>query len=219
MALFAAHFVEASAKGATISSIADFIAPASSTGSAGPVSSVSPNNDNTASTSANSIPYSITLGIVGSVETQFALENSGGTTEYSITQTIVNNTAVPWIGFVFELGFGTGGNFQVSGSSDELDFDWPTQDPAFTSTVFATLVPGAETLTWSGGPVPVSGTVVFTLAVDVPDNLQAVNPGGTNHFVLRETPIAAATAVPEPATATAIGICLTVLAIVARRRV
>jgi len=68
---------------------------------------------------------------------EFVVANSGGTTEYLVTQSLVNNSGQTWTDFHFELGFGVGTDFIRSGDTDGLDFDTPDQDPAPTSSVFA----------------------------------------------------------------------------------
>jgi hypothetical protein len=56
----------------------------------------------------------------GMLETRFALTDSGGTTEYRLTQSFFNNTETAWAGFGFELGFGTRANFDLSQLGDTL---------------------------------------------------------------------------------------------------
>jgi hypothetical protein len=128
------------------------------------------------------------------------LENSGGTTEYRVTQTLINNTGAAWTDYTFELGFGTGANFVRSSLSDFLDFDFPNADPAPTSSGFATLNHQADVLAWTNGNVKAISAVLFSFAIDVPDGLQNFNPNGVNKFTLRQVaapPTAAP--VPEPA--------------------
>src|SRR5262245_2703377 len=98
----------ASAGAATISSINRVILPGASTGTVGPLSTSAPNNDDVNGPSPNVIPYSIFLNSPGPIETEFILAQSGGTTEYRFTQTLINNTPAVWEGFRLELGFGTG---------------------------------------------------------------------------------------------------------------
>src|SRR5687768_8582524 len=127
-ALFAVC-IQSYAEAATIASVATFSTPGFSTGSVGPVGSTpSPNNDNEMIPSPNVIPYSVFFNTLGTLETEFVVENSGASTEYRFTQTFINNTGVLWTGFLFELGFGTGATFTRSTISDELDFDTPDRD-------------------------------------------------------------------------------------------
>lgn len=129
---------------------------------------------------------------------EFVVANSGGTTEYLVTQSLVNNSGQTWTDFHFELGFGVGTDFIRSGDTDGLDFDTPDQDPAPTSSVFAVLDHQPDTLDWSGGSVPSIGIVAFALSVDVPDNLSTFHPDALNRFTLRQFPTTAS--VPEPGT-------------------
>ncbi len=181
---------------ATITSVSMFSLPGGSTGFLGPVGlTPDPNNDNTAS-SLNAIPSSIFFNAFGPAEMEFILTSSGGTTEYSFTHALVNNSGQTWTDYHFELGFGTGAGFVRSSLIDLLDFDTPDMDPSPTSTVFTALDHQADTIAWSGGSVPSIGTVFFTLAFDVPDGLEAFHPEGLNRFTLRSFPTTAA--VPEP---------------------
>jgi hypothetical protein len=176
--------------------------PGPSTGSLGPLGlTPSLNNDNAGAINPNSIPYSIVYNALGTADYEFQVEASGGTTEYLFSTPgllpVVNNTGVPWTGYQFELGFGTGANFVKSNSGDALDFDLPSADPLPTSTVFPILDHQTDSIFWSGGSVASIGSVRFLLAVDVPDGLELLNPSGLNRFTLRQTPIVAAS-VPEP---------------------
>lgn len=203
----------ANLRAATITSIPAFLTPGFSTGSVGPVGATpAPNNDNAAAASPNVIPYSIFFNTFGTLETEFAVADSGGTTEYRFTQTFVNNTGVPWQGFLFELGFGTGTNFVAAAASGSLDFDTPTLDPGPASPAFPAVNHQPHSLTWSGGLVPSIGGAPFSFAIDVPDGLQTAHPAGQNRFTLRQTPIAAAP-VPEPATAALMVTALVCLAV------
>ena len=186
-----------------ISGIGTSAFPGSSTGSIGPVgggANVAPNNDNATVASPNVVPYSIFFNSPGSLDVEFIVDASGGTTEYRFTQSLVNNSGIPWNGFLFELGFGLGSQFVAASPSGGLDFDTPERDPAPSSPALPLLVHSENTLTWTGAIVPSIGTAQFAFALDVPDNLQNANPSGTNRFTLRQTPIVAA-AVPEPSTA------------------
>jgi hypothetical protein len=80
-----------------------------------------PNNDNHQGASPNGIPNSFFFNTPGMLETEFALTNSGATTEYRLTQSFFNNTDTTWAGFRFELGFGTGTNFFCRNSSIRSD--------------------------------------------------------------------------------------------------
>jgi hypothetical protein len=201
------------ADAATITSLASSELPGGSTGTIGPVGSTpSPNNDNAAAASANVIPFSLFFNDLGTAEFEFIVANSGGTTEYRFTQTLVNNTGVAWSGFRFELGFGTGAGFVPSGAI-ALDLDAPDQDPAPTSSVFTVLAHQVDVLDWSGGSVPSVGSVAFTFAIDVPDGLAISHPLGLDRFTLRQAP----TPVPEPGSLALLGFGLVGLASSSRR--
>ena len=187
----------APARAATITSVSAFALPGFSTGTLGPVGNTpAPNNDNAATASPNTIPYTIFYNAqgVGLTDVEYVMADSGGTTEYLITQTLINNTGQTWTDFHFELGFGVGAAFVRSVALDLLDFDTPEGDPAPASSVFALLDHQADTLDWAGGMVPSIGVVAFSFSLDVPDNLQSFHPDGLSRFTLRQIQ----TVVPEP---------------------
>lgn len=209
------------ARAGTITMATVISLPGPSTGSIGPFGAPpNPNNDNAGATNPNSIVYSIVFNALGTAEYEFQIAASGGTTEYLFTTSgllpVVNSTGVPWAGYRFELGFGTGASFVRSGSSDLLDFDLPGADPLPTSTAFPTLDHQTDMIGWSGGSVPSIGSVRFLLAIDVPDGLEAFNPSGLNRFTLRQTPIVAP--VPEPTTLVLLATGLGGVVLARRRR-
>lgn len=199
--------IQGPASAGVITAITAFSLPGFSTGSLTVGAAAAPNNDNAAAASPNGIAYSsifLNAGGLGNADIEFAVENSGGTTEYRFFAPpfaipVINNTGQSWTDFHFRLGFGTGAGFIASASSDLLDFDTPDADPTPVSSVFTSLSHQSDALDWSGATVPSVGPVRFAFAIDVPDNLQLVNPSGLNRFTLRFAPGVAAT-VPEPST-------------------
>ncbi len=190
----------ATVQAATITTVGAASFPPPSTGTIGPVGATpSPNNDNATGASANVVPYSIFFNSLGTLDVEFVATNSGGTTEYRFTQSLVNNTGQTWTDFHLELGFGVGAEFVRSSLSDLLDFDTPDIDPVATSSSFASLIHQPDTLDWSDGSVTAVTSTAFTFAIDLPDGLDAFNPSGLNRFTLRQRPTVAAV-VLEPTT-------------------
>jgi len=195
-----------------------FILPGFSTGSLTVPLPVSPNNDNTAAPSPNTIAtggFGIFLNAGGFdiLDYEFNIADSGGTTEYFFTTNVVNNSGVAWDDFHFQLGFGTGAAFVPVSAGFGLDFDTPDADPAPTSTVFSVLNHQENLVEWSGATVNYLGgsagapfSVAFSLSIDVPDGVAALHPQGVNRFTLRSFPTAQQ--VPEPATAALFGVGL-----------
>lgn len=209
LVLVAVWGLQSSAQAGVITSVTSQSLPGSSTGTIGPVGATpAPNNDNATGASPNVIPSSVFYNSPGMVETEFAVSDGGGATEYRFTQNLVNNSGQAWTGFVFELGYGTGASFVRSTGADALDFDTPDKDPAPTSP-FTTRDHQGDLLQWSGGTVPSVGAAAFSLAVDVPD----LGPGG--RFTLRQIPVVA---IPEPATTALFGLGLGLLGVIARKR-
>ncbi|ACK69110.1 hypothetical protein PCC7424_0651 [Gloeothece citriformis PCC 7424] len=177
-----------------------------------PVETPNPNNDNTIEQSQNVIPNfpglsctPITYQNVAPVDTSLFVEPSGGTTEYFVSTTVVNETNTNWNGFRFQIGFGNGNNF----APPELillpagviipSFDEDTEP---TSSQFTQLIQdGSFSLVWSGGNVAPGESVDFSFSLDVPDDLAGLN--FYESFTIRATPV------PEPFTllgvATSIG--------------
>jgi hypothetical protein len=188
---------------ATISSVSTFSLPGFSTGSVGPVGSTpAVNNDDDPGASPNVIPFSVFFNSPGAMETEFVLENSGGTTEYRFTQTFVNTRSAAWTGFRFELGSGTGAGFVRGG---DVSFDVLNGQSTATSPVFTLVAHSAGVLEWTVGAAPL--VAPFAFAIDVPDGMERVT--------LRQTPLLAAP-VPEPAT---FGLAvISFLAVVLRRK-
>ncbi len=194
---------------ATVNGFGSVSLPGFSTGTLGPVGATpAPNNDDDPGLSPNVIPYSVFLNSPGSVEVEFLLADSGGTTEYRFTQGFVNTRSAPWTGFRFELGFGTGADFVKATSGSGLRFDELAGVSTATSPVFTLVGQQPAQLDWSVPAPPFAAPFVF--AVDVPDGLE--------RFTLRQTPLVAGE-VPEPAgTAVAGTVALAVGYTLRRRR-
>jgi hypothetical protein len=153
------------------------------TGAAVPLTSAS-NNDNVVVGNTDLLLFSETFTAIAPIDAVFAVTPTAGTSEYFASNVTVNNTTgVSWVDFHFSLIPAVVG--------DGLDFDTPTMDPTPTSSAFATLAHGQDTLDWSGGVVPSGGVVVFSFSIDVPDV-------AGNTFTLRAVPSIAQPVVPEP---------------------
>jgi hypothetical protein len=198
LAIFASTAVDAAAS--VITGFGDSFFPGVSFATIGPIGiTPAPGNDNAAVPNPNVVPYSIFFNDFGGpIDLEFKLEASGSTTEYRVTQTIVNVSPFTWTGFRFELGFGLGRSFVRSGALDFLDFDTPDGDPAPVANAFPTLAWADDELTWSGGLVGFVGVLALSFAIDLPDGLEGFNPSGLNRFTIRQVPVIPA-AVPEPA--------------------
>jgi hypothetical protein len=184
----------------------------------------SPNNDNAVTASPNFVAAGKTFAGLGFVDMQFAVDSSGGTTEYFVNEGVIlggvqNQTGVAWTGYNVELGFGVGDEFVPSSPADLLDFDLPGADPTPTNTVFTTLNHQGDRLTWTGGVLPHGGLMLATFSIDVPDVSGGIPPSeiiSTGYrFTVRQyaTPAAA----PEPVTGMLLGLGLAAWA--ASRRV
>lgn len=128
------------------------------------------------------------------IDIVFTVMDSGGVTEYAIIEGVQNNTGLDWSSYHVQLGFGTGADFVISPSGDELDFDAPFYNstisfdpsPGFS---FPTLTTSEDVLDADGGPGQPDGfyNEPFVFHIDVPD--------GITSFTLRQFPVAV---VPEP---------------------
>src|SRR3954451_5498070 len=178
----AALIVPASA--ATIKSVSTFSLPGFSTGSAGPFGNTpAPNNDDADGANPKELPTWVFLNSPGNLETEFVLENSGGTTEYRFTQSFLNTRSAPWTGFRFELGYGLGNQFVSSGPAELLRFDQANGHSTASSPTFTLKLDSLNRLEWSIPNVPFGAA--FTFAIDVPDGVANMNPSGLNRFNLR----------------------------------
>jgi hypothetical protein len=126
----------------------------------------------------------------GYIDIEFHVANTGGVSEYSIVEFIDNNILpiVDWTQFRMYLGFGVGGDFELSPSGDGLDFDFDSFDFPPSSDVFSQVALGEDQLVFFDG-LHGSDAQEYTLRIDVPDGLT------NGMFTLRQVPI-----VPEPST-------------------
>jgi hypothetical protein len=144
------------------------------------VSTTTVNNDDLGAGTENTVGIQKSFGSIDPIDILFQATNSVGTTEYRVTETITNSTAVIWFDYHLEFGFGgfagTPSPFVQSELEDKLDFDTCfTLDcdpftPAPTSTTFGAVVAEANELAWSGGAVSPGKTVTFVFSIDVPES-------------------------------------------------
>ncbi len=184
------------AQAAVITTVSTWTLPGASTGSISNLNNTpAPNNVVAPAVNPDVITYSVFLnaGGLGIGDTEFVVANSGGTTEYQLVQTFLNNTGTPWTGFHLELGYGTGANFVRAGALDLIDFDTPDMTPGASATPFPTVNQQSHTLDYSGATVGLFGAAALKFRIDVPDNLL------NNRFTLREYAVTTQPpAVPEP---------------------
>lgn len=164
----------------------------------GSVATINPDNDNVTTNNPNIINITKTFLVFAPIDIVFDVANSAGTTEYFITETIVNQTDVEWRDFHFELGFrgfGTSNlNFVssdlVSSGFSGLDFDTPNRDPAITSSVFTQISHGTTVISLRGGSLPPGSSMIVTFSLDIPPMVAELHLDGLNQFTIRQTPSA-----------------------------
>ena len=150
------------------------------------------NNDNVVGASDNLIFINQkAFGVSDYIDMEFSVANSGGTTEYLLTEGLANNTPDIWTSYRIELGFGVGGGYVSSVSGDGLDFDSPDFDSPAELVIpfFADLVFGEDVITLEDGAMGPLSFSDLKFSIDVPD--------GISSFTIRQVPVV----VPEPSTA------------------
>lgn len=159
------------------------------------VSTPNPNNDNVPAAGVGDNNVVVPLkrfDVTGYIDTPLSVTDTNGTTEYTFTEFVDNNTGTAWSGLRMELGLSGLGGSLAPVLTPDLDFDAPDYDTPPSSTVFSFVAtPNPQTLVFTGG-LQSAGAQQYTFRVDVPDR---VSHGAG--FILRETPIPAN--VPESA--------------------
>jgi hypothetical protein len=167
---------------------------------------VQANNDNVPDLDPNKLDNNIFVPIkrfdhLGYIDLEFFVAPSDGVTEYSVFESVDNNTGVNWSSYQMQLGYGLGANFVKSLAGDGLDFDAPDYDlPPTSSAMPLVATPDEDTLIFSGA-VQSSGAESYEFRIDVPDVPTAIF---FSRFTLRQIPLP----VPEPGTAVLFGIAL-----------
>ncbi|WP_414621053.1 PEP-CTERM sorting domain-containing protein [Calothrix sp. CCY 0018] len=145
---------------------------------------------------------------IAPIDTKLFVEASGGTTEYLLSETVVNSTDSIWNGFNFEIGFQSDNPFGEDNFASPAvilvppGFAIPTfNNVQLTSSKFSQVNPdGSFNLNWSDGTVAPGESVDFTFSLGVPDDLDGKD--FYNSFTIRQLPIASAMnptkSVPEP---------------------
>lgn len=163
---------------------------------------VTANNDDVVGTSPNKVlVYQKDYQTFDPVDIVFTVVNSGGTTEYEITEGVQNGTGTGWSGYHLQLGFGVGAGFVKSTPLDGLDFDYdPVPSSSYNSPAsfnplpadFATVLrPTEDDLIATDGFLAdgMYAGNYFIFHIDVPD--------GITEFTLRQEPLP----IPEPGSA------------------
>lgn len=120
----------------------------------------------------------------GYIDISFSVVNSSGTKNYAVTEGVTNSTSRPINNYVIMVGVGTGANFHQTAPAGYM-----FSNSSSSNMGPGTLSSGNQTLTYSGGFIPVGGTGTFTFNMSVPNST-------LTHFTLRE--VASLALVPEP---------------------
>jgi hypothetical protein len=157
---------------------------------------VSPNNDDVAGASPNTIDiFQKDYVGIGPVDIEYTVIDSGdatgSVTEYIFSEGIQNGTGSDWSDYHIQLGFGVGADFVPSPSGDGLDFDAPDYNSPFSFAPFTTVDVFEDDIDAYGGVITSpSFTFPFVFTIDVPD--------GITKFTLRQYPTT--DFIPEPST-------------------
>lgn len=163
-----------------------------------PATPVVNNDDISTAEPLNEITGAFDFAAAGYIDIVCACEETGHTgagpggnneaTEYGFVVTVTNSTAVNFDDFKFELGFGTGGSFVQSSTSDLIDWDTvgflggPQLTPTPTYSKTGSLSHGANLLTWTfsgANRIAPAETVTFTMQMDLSDGYE---PGSTERL-------------------------------------
>ena len=154
--------------------------PGLGSGSVSNVTTGVSNNDDTSSAAENTVTIVKSFGSVNTMDIRMQVTNSGGITEYRVTETVTNNSPVIWFDYHIELGFGgfagTPSAFLQSGISDLLDFDTSgilgqtEKTPEPSSSAFSDVLHGSSVLDFSGGSIAPGASATFSFSIDVPDS-------------------------------------------------
>jgi hypothetical protein len=155
------------------------------------IATTNPNNDDSpgALPDNNTVIPLIRFDSPGYIDILFTVTPTAGVTEYQVSESVDNNTALTWNAYNLLLGFGTGAGFtQAGGSSDGLDFDTGppggNTTPPTSMTMPTITRPNEDTLVFSGGTQG-SSAQLYQFRIDVPD---LISHNGT--FTLRQQPVA-----------------------------
>lgn len=154
-----------------------------------------PNNDNFRGRGNPNVERlgTLWLGAAGRAQTQFDIEDSGGTTEYAVTVSVTNQSGVDWAGYNFSLAVGgeRGAAPVPSATGDGFGFDVSSVgDPLPESDGRLRLHRRLEDVLDFSGPFPDNSSMRFSFSFDIPDRL------AVHRVWLLEQPAL----VPEPGT-------------------
>ena len=174
------------------SSLVSVVGPGSATATA---VTVAPNNY-PGLAQDNSLTSAVTLtGVAPPIDLVLGGTNSGGSSEYFTTATFTNLTSTPLVGLMYELGTGTGANFQLFNFMPPVFFNFNSIGGAPSSDQFSQIFEAPEALLYRAGTQPIGSTSTQTFRLVVSDATSTPFA-----FTLREVALTTS-AVPEPASA------------------